>query len=478
MADWYGVGQVTIDTLPSVSLLEIFSFYLEYDESWHTLVHVCRRWRKTVFGSPRRLNLHISCSFGRPARTALDIWPPLPINVSSLDCRKNGSDVDNIVAALEHRDRVSKINLWCISSSDLERILAVMQEPFSALTNVMLQWNDDESSKAARGPDSFLGGSAPHLQTLTLDGIPLPFLGLQKLLLSTNDLVSLRLQYIPHSVYFSPEAIVTSLSALTKLTSLELTFQSPRSRPVRDSRRPPLPTRTVLPALTCITFKGINEYLEDIVAQIDAPLLGSLSITFFHQLAFDTRQLAQFIGRAPKLEEPNEARVVFSEHTVRVTFFAPSTGEEEINLGVTCKHADLQLLSVNQLCTGSFPQAFIPTIEHLYVVESKYSSPPRWENNILRNQWLRLLRPFTGVKDLYLSENIVPLIAPALQELAGEGMTEVLPALQCLLLEGLHTSGPVMGAIGPFIAATQVSTHPIVASYWDREEDYWWDGED
>jgi hypothetical protein len=388
--------------------------------------------------------------------------------------------MDDIVAALEHKDRVCKINLWSFSSLDLKKLLAVMQEPgpFLALTTLSLeQWSDKEMAKVVQGPDSFLGGSAPHLQNLTMTGIPIPFLGLQKVLLSANDLVYLCLQNIPHSVYFSPEALVTGLSALTKLKILELTFQSPRSRPVRESRRSPPSTRTLLPALTRVAFNGINEYLEDTVAQIDAPLLDELSITFFHQLALDTRQLAQFIGRAPKLEGRNEARVVFSELSVRVIFLLPSqalTDEEGIKLEVLCKHPDLQLLSVTELCTLSFPQAFFLTVEHLYIVESKYEPIPRWENNIQESEWLGLLRPFTAVKDLYLSEKIVPLIAPALRELVGERMTEVLPALQCLFLEGLHTSGPVMGVIGPFIAARRLSTHPIAASYWDRGEDHWW----
>jgi hypothetical protein len=470
---------VTIDSLPSVALLEIFGFYLSpYKTSWHTLVHVCRKWRNVVFKSPGRLNVQIICSFRRPVRAALDIWPPLPIKISDSEINKKGSDVDNIIAALEHKDRVSEIDLCNLSCGDVVKILVVMQEPFSALTSLELHSYDDATAKVVRGPDSFLGGSAPHLRTLTSDRIPLPFLGLQKLLLSANGLVHLGLQNIPHSVYFSPDAIVTCLSGLTKLEKLELTFKSPRSRPDRESRRPPPPTRTLLPALTCMTFKGINEYLEDIVAQIDTPLLEALSITFFHQLAFDTRQLAQFIGRAPEPGGYDEAHVVFSEHTVRVTFLSELTGEEEIDLGVACKHPDLQLLSVTQLCTQSFPQAFIPTAKHLYIVESKDLPRPNWENNIQKSQWLRLLRPFTAVKDLYLSEKIVPLIAPALRELVGERVTEVLPALQCLLLEGLHTSGPVLRAIAPFTDARAQSTHPIAASYWDREEDDWWDGKD
>lgn len=472
---------MTIDTLPSVALLEIFDFYLIAYNSWHTLAHVCRRWRNIAFGSPHRLNLRITCSFGRPVRTALDIWPPFPIEITSYDNRRTRRNVDNIVAALEHKDRVCSISLWDVSSLDLEKILTAMQEPFLELTYLRLEW-DCGMTRVSRGPDSFLGGSAPHLKNLTLNGIPVPFLGFQKVLLSADGLVELCLRNIPHSVYFSPEAIVTCLSVMTKLKTLELTFKSPRSRPVRESRRPPPRTRTLLPALTSMAFKGINEYLEDIVAQIDVPLLDKLTITYFHQLTLDTRQLSQFIGRAPKLEGHNDARVVFSEFNAWVTFLLPTqvepTGEEEIKLGVSCRHPDLQLLSVTQLCTPPFPQTFIPAVEHLYIVESKFSPKPLWENSIQRSEWLRLLRPFTAVKDLYLSEKIVPLIAPALRELIGERITEALPALQCLFLEGLRTSGPVLGAIAPFIAAREQTTHSIVASNWDREEDDWWDGED
>jgi hypothetical protein len=482
---------VTIYKLPSVALLGIFDFYLDawyapyyaaHSGSWRTLVHVCRRWRIIILGSPRLLNLQLFCSSARSVRSirpTLDIWPTLPVKISSFGYEKNGP-VDNIAIALEHKDRVCEINFCSVSSSDLEKYLALMQEPFLALTSLELTWSDEEKAMITQGSDSFLGGFAPRLQKLTLSGIPIPFLGLQKALLSANDLVELRLQNIPHLVYFSPDAIVTCLSASTNLKLLELIFQSPRSRPVREKRRPPPPTRALLPALTYMMFKGVNEYLEDIVAQIDAPLLDELSIIFFHQLPFYTRQLAQFIGRAPKLGGRNEAHVVFSEHAVRVTLLLPSQplSGEEVKLEVLCKHPDMQLLSATQLCDLSFPQAFIRTVEHLYIVERQYSSKPHWETDIQKSEWLGLLHPFTNVKDLYLSEKIVTLIAPGLRELVGGKMPQVLPALQCLLVEGLHTSGPVMGAIGPFISARRLSTRPIVASCWDREEDYWWDGGD
>ena len=86
-------------------------------------------------------------------------------------------------------------------------------------------------------------------------------------------------------------------------------------------------------------------------------------------------------------------------------------------------------------------------------------------------QWLELLRPFTSVKDLHLSEPSVPFIAPALQELSGERVTEVLPALENLFLEEPQPSEPVKEAIEKFIAARQLSGFPVTVHYQDRTSD-------
>jgi hypothetical protein len=87
-------------------------------ETWQSLVHVCRRWRTIIFASPRRLNLRLFCTPKTP-RDALDFWPPLPLVISGHDCRTKG--VDNIVALLEHSDRVCQIKFLDISSSPFRR---------------------------------------------------------------------------------------------------------------------------------------------------------------------------------------------------------------------------------------------------------------------------------------------------------------------------------------------------------------------
>jgi hypothetical protein len=83
--DWYDVALVTINTLPDVALLEIFDFFTDEirGEEWHTLVHVCQKWRNVAFGSPRRLRLILCCKATTPVKETLDVWPPLPIAVSA-----------------------------------------------------------------------------------------------------------------------------------------------------------------------------------------------------------------------------------------------------------------------------------------------------------------------------------------------------------------------------------------------------------
>jgi len=303
-------------------------------------------------------------------------------------------------------------------------------------------------------PESFLGGSAPRLRHLELEGVPFP--GLPKLLLSATDLVSLRISVIPHSGYISPEAIVRCLSTLTRLEELALGFKSPLSRPVR---RPHPLTRSVLPALTDFEFKGVSEYLEDLVARIDAPLLDRLGIRFFHQLIFDTPQLAQFVARTPNIQPPVEAHIFFSDSYVEVT--SPQTLSRRFSLRINCRQSDWRLSSLAQVCSSSFP---IPTVERLYIYENEYARP-RWQDDIEDSQWLEVLHPFTALKDLHVSWEFVPRIAPAFQELAGEPVTEVLPALQSLFLEEPHPSGPVHEAIEKFVAARKLAGHPIAVSH-------------
>jgi hypothetical protein len=457
--------------LPDDVLLEIFDFYVgEEDEGdededvlfkggieeWQTLVHVCWRWRSLVFGSPRRLNLRLVCTLETPARDTLDAWPSLPLLVQcsgSLIAHPT-EDVDNIIAVLEHSNRVVKIDLIKVDGSELENVLVAMQVPFPELTDLQLT---SEDGMVSVRPDSFLDGSAPRLQSLSLAGIPFP--GLPKLLLSATHLVHLYLDNIPHSGYFSPEAMVAVLSTLTSLDSLSLQFESPQSHPDRASRRPPPLTRSVLPALTSFQFKGVCEYLEDFVACIDAPPLNNVQITFFNQIVFDTPQFIQFIRRT-SLKAFKNALVQFTDRTSRVHLATLTPCFGTLDMEIPCVELDWQVSSMEQVCTMCLPP--LSTLEDLLIYEDPRSQPVWQESepqdNIENALWLELLQPFTHVKNLYLSEKFASRIIPALQELAEERSTEVLPSLQNIILEK-----PEFAAMR---VTQQITSHPIAVSRW------------
>ena len=452
---------MTVDILPDVALLEIFNFYMDelhnleedHIEPWHTLVHVCGKWRNVVFGSPRRLGLRIYYKARTPVRKMLDLWPPLPIAVTVFSPKER--DVDNIIAVLEHNVRICEIDITngpSLKRSQFERLLAAMQRPFPALTRLVLAF---EYETAPAIPALFLGGCAPRLQTFRLGRIPFP--GLPTLLLSATHLVHLDLWKIPHSGYISPEAIVTCLSTLIRLESLVIKFESPRSRLDRKNQKPPPQTRTLVPVLTELWFQGTSDYFEDLVARVHAPLLDKLRALFFHQLIFDTPELAQFISRTPKFRTHDEARVFFSLRVIYVTL--PQTLDGKLELGILCRQPDWQVSSLAQVCT-SLPRALFSMVERLYFQSSDLSL--YWQDDIDNSQWLEFLRPFTAVKGFYLPKIFVPLVVPALQELVRA--TEVLPALQTLFLDKPHPSDPVQEAIGQFVSARQLSGHPIAIS--------------
>jgi hypothetical protein len=458
--------------LPEDTLLEIFDWYLKENrfislfykiEVWQVLGHVCRKWRNLVFGSLHRLNLQLFWTGNKPVKKMLDIWPPLPIIILG---ERGTTDEDNIIVALEQNDRVCQIRLKYLQNSLWEEVFTVMQKPFPALISMELH-----SSAAGEEPsmvsDSFLGRSAPHLQSLHLRGVPFP--GLPKLLLSATHLVTLHLQDVSRSGYIPPEAVVTALSALPMLKEFQLQFQSRRSCPDQERRHPPPLTRSVLPALICFIFRGVTEYLEDLVARIDTPLLDRLKITFYRQLIFHSPQFAQFIGRIPNLMAYDEAHMVFTNYKAELRL-ARYRG---LKLEIYCIQLDRQLSLLAQVCTSSVP--LISSLEHLYIHENETGLliGPYREDDIENVQWLELLRPFTNVKALYLSLDITSRIAPVLEELVGERATEVLPALQSLFLE-VKPSEAVQKAIDKFVATRQLSNHLIVISHWNGKPAPWW----
>jgi hypothetical protein len=390
-------------------------------------------------------------------REMLGIWPTLPIVISDLaDAPSLEEGADNIDAALEHHDRVHRISLWSVPSSLFERFTTAMLEPFPELTSLAL-CSSDESALVL--PDTFLGGSAPRLHTLYFNNIAFPALGM--LLTPLLDLVHLYVWDIPDSSYISPDAIVACISTMTRLQSLHLGFSSPLSRPDSTGRRHP-PARTVLPALFRFEYKGVSEYLENFVAQINAPLLRVVRITFFNQIIFDISQVSRFMEHTKNLKAFNHADIVFSSHSVEVKLYLRSGTIDRtiLSMGISCGVSDWQLSALAQICGPSSP--CLSTLERLDIREDQHS-PPHWQDDIENSQWVELLHPFSTIKSLYISKGLAPRVTLPLAEPAGESITELLlPVLQNLFLEGPPSMGRFQDALAELVAARQLSGNPLV----------------
>lgn len=453
--------QMTVDILPDDVLVYLFRLCLglygpsRRDVGWRKLARVCQRWRNLVFGSPLHLDVKLPCTARTSLRATLDVWPTLPISIKQNLC-SSLSQVErkNILAILELHQRVCEIDLTDVSNELLDQVGQVMQKPFPILTKLLLESSSPTSLVL---PDSFLGGSAPRLRVLELEHIPFP--ALPNLLMSTTGLRHLYLSSIPLSSYVSSQVMVTCLSQMTRLEKLVIGFYYPRFQYSRTSQSLPSPpmTRTTLPALTHLCFQGRCKYLEDLVASIDAPLLDTMSVSFFKRDTYNMPQLSKFISCTIQLRSPRRVDAVFYEDTIKVKLYLQTDliSRSVLDLEVFCRDPDQGLSSLTQLCQLL---SSLSTLERLDIRRGGYGDSAL-SYNIENARWLELLRRFAGVKDLHITEPLGLPVMSALAVLAGDGVT-VLPALQNIFLEGLQQSGSLRDNVDQLIAARQtISVH-------------------
>jgi hypothetical protein len=212
--------------------------------------------------------------------------------------------------------------------------------------------------------------------------------------------------------------------------------------------------------------------LEEILARIETPRLDKLDIAFFNQIIFDTPQLFQFINRTPTLRVPETGSIVFHSKAVYVNFGSPIEKHDEVlGVRILCAASEWQLSSLEQVCTSSLPP--VSTLEVLFIfgplILSHHRNPLRWPDDVENMLWLDLFRSFVTLKVLYLSEEFVPRIGTALQELVGGGTTEVLSTLENIIVRGsgFGPSGPFHEGIEKFVAARQLTSHPVTVSRQD-----------
>jgi hypothetical protein len=448
---------MTADVIPDDVWLEIFDFdRLSKPDShpweWARLAHVCRKWRRLIFASPLRLKLRILCKSGTPVRENLGIWPDVPILMHYADYWRGGiklqvGDEDNVIAALEHPDRLYRVCLDAnrLPLGSLGNIIAMLQKPCPVLTCLSIT-ADDRNELVL--PTGFLGGSAPCLQRFQLCGMPFP--ALPTLLLSASDLADLILSNIPPTGYISPEAMAGYLATLTRLKTLRLEFQTiaPHS-----ARILPLPIeQTVLPSLCELSFSGVFNYLEDFVARIDTPQLNTITICYLDQgidfeQDFEQPQLSEFFNRSENLKETlsDRCKITLITDNDQVDFHiiggATATdksgcwySDEGISVSICCEYVDQQISRLTSLLGWISP--IISDMVHLDI----QSDSVIYAEDLEDVDWLEFLCQFSSVQTMFISESVTYPISRVLEDTTEVVDTEVLPALDLLCLDGQPVS--------------------------------------
>ncbi|KAH8978776.1 hypothetical protein EDB92DRAFT_1956025 [Lactarius akahatsu] len=470
-----------IDTLPDEILLEIFDCFRLAAATvssagptwspweWHRFVHVCRRWRFLVFASSHRLDLRLVYTFKRPARVrkkALDGWPTLPIAIwyprpSVVRGRSEYlEDVNNTSFALRHPDRIREINLF-LTKTLMSKSSALFLTSFPALEYLRLESENTMKASTAVLPLGFLG-STPRLRDIHLKQVP--FSALPLLLLSTRNLVSLRLDDISSRGYFTPEALSISLSVTTQLKSLCIHFLPFVSSVFRDpgSAGCPLRAYAVLPALSEFHFRGDSAYLEDLISRIDAPVMESLNITFFKPSAFDTLQLSQFISRTKSLASlPRMSILLLGDEILVVDQFQLSQSTpsaSHFQLQITCDELDLQVTLPNILARLSGLLSGVQQLDmKSFLPWSAWLDPDEMDSAL----WLDFFRNLKSVTRLEVAGMFVPSIESALEQLPEEMVRRVLPALHDFHVGKCQSPGP----FEKFADARQLSDRPLTIHY-------------
>jgi hypothetical protein len=204
------------------------------------------------------------------------------------------------------------------------------------------------------------------------------------------------------------------------------------------------------------------------VGQIDTPLLDQVDITFFNQLIFDTPLLADFISRTETFKASHRAHLRFSYDDVKVRLYRQDEMDHHciLSLAILCTPLDRQLSALARVCYSILSPLL--TLECLDI-EIYWGIRREYVENV---RWQEVLRPFTSVKGLAPCIDAIPYVVSVLENLAGESVTDVLPALQNIFLDDPHPSKHFKKAIGKFIAARQLSGRPVAVLYWKLGS--WW----
>ena len=458
-----------IHKLDNDSLLQIFSRYrLKHEEDWNlrltwrNLAHVCQRWRYLMFDMWFHLDMSLVLTINSPPINTLGHLPPIPLLIEFSDHgtrTMSQRDEENIrLGLVQWHDRVCQVDFRAPSSS-LRIWLGQMNQPFPRLRGLSLLSTSTEENLVL--PERF---QAPDLRRLTLHSIGLSTRS-TLLLSSAITLSTLSLTHVGASSYLSPGHLVKQLQGLPHLEELSIGFAIPIPLPSTEGKLLPAPIPPVtLPSLRRLTFRGVGVYLDNLLAQANAPLLERLNLTLLFELDYTLVNLTEFIRRTEGLASGYpDFRVNFKKDGVYVDAGHKKLAYHEpwdikaLSVHVNCEPLDWQMDSAAQFCRA-FGKV-VSTVEVLILDLDVDAMPSDWENMLDDMPWHELLLPFIGVKRLYIGSSLILELSRTLESVIGELVLDLLPELQ--ELEAPVEIDQVTNLFSKFVKARESVGRPV-----------------
>ena len=323
-----------------------------------------------------------------------------------------------------------------------------MKGTFPALETLELH-NSSPTIASARLPGTF---KAPNLRHLRLSDSTL---GYWLLLSSATTIPTSLVSFSLGEVTFPPGLLIECLSLLPHLKSLNIGYLFPvegTRDDAPDQADQQVSAPLVLPNLEELQFQGVCNYFERLAAQICAPLLKKLSITFSDGPSASGvgLHLSQLIDGAPNLKF-NFARVRFKDGVSIVldhNELWAGRGALELRFKMHLLILDQQIALAAQVCDRL--ASTLSTVQSLLLEYAEH--PPQ---HCIDARWYEVLRHFDNVKTLRLAHCLVDDLGQLLRPDDEGKVLTLLPRLQEIVCYG-----PDEG-FSAFVEARRLAGRPV-----------------
>ncbi|KAI0258959.1 hypothetical protein BC834DRAFT_1045583 [Gloeopeniophorella convolvens] len=455
------------DRLADDVLLEVFDFYrLDAPGStetgwlwaWHPLAQVCRRWRRVVLSSPKRLRLDPYLTNGSPASSILLRSPTLLITLSYLKEQHDDDyelipwppgDIEDLTLAFKQTDRIREISIFQ-DCEVLREFFATMTEPAPHLGTLYIK--SDQTFSIL--PVGFLSGSVPALRALHLYKVlpPLP---------STPCLTHFSFSLGDDNSDAQDDYMINELFTkvwampLLETLQLDLSLVGPIYGPLTPSNCP-----TVFSVLSSITFIGLSRHFETLISGMATPELVTLRLSFTDKFVVSIPSFSRFIQCSPKLSVPATAELILSparESSLKTrSSLLPKYAEHTISLKMHKLELNALMASIAPICRSLGPA--LSSAEKLIVAHSYLPSDRdheqgmQWADHL--PEWHTVFAAFTGARNVIVRNVFTLALAQTLGRPRGVKLLPNLRDLQLLFYsaDGYNPSD-ILVKLEPFITA-------------------------